>query len=74
MSDQTSIPVAKLVTAWAGAGVANFLHKVGITSWGEAAAAAAAVYSGLLIIEWSCKKIARFVRFVRERRSEGGPP
>jgi hypothetical protein len=40
----------KVGSAWA---------LIGITSWAEAAAALAAIYSLLLILEWLWKKIAR---------------
>ncbi|WP_313080415.1 hypothetical protein [Pulveribacter sp.] len=43
-------PLAKLFTLWAA---------VGISSWQEAAAAAAALYSFLLIFEWTWKKVWR---------------
>jgi hypothetical protein len=51
MNDSQTIasPGMKLMTAWA---------LVGITSWADAAAAAlAALYSLLLILEWCWKKI-----------------
>jgi hypothetical protein len=52
MNDSQTIasPGMKLMTAWA---------LVGITSWADAAAALAALYSVLLILEWCWKKIGR---------------
>ena len=62
MSDQTPLdvsqPVAKMITAWSGVGIAEFLQQLGITSWADAAAAAACMYSMLLIVEWAYKKIS----------------
>lgn len=62
MSDQTPLvvsqPVAKMITAWSGVGIAEFLQRLGITSWGDAAAAAACMYTMLLIVEWVYKKIS----------------
>lgn len=43
-------PLAKLLTVWAA---------VGISSWADAAAAAAFFYSCLLITEWFWKKFWR---------------
>ena len=49
MNDHTvSAPGLKIATAWAG---------VGITSWSDAAAAAATLYTTILIGEWLWKKI-----------------
>jgi hypothetical protein len=49
MQDSTvAAPIAKVVSAWA---------LFGITSWSDAAAAAALVYTLLLIGEWCWKKI-----------------
>ena len=45
-----SIPVAKLISVWVA---------FGITSWEKAAAAAAFLYSALLICEWFWKKFWR---------------
>ncbi|UBB15406.1 hypothetical protein [Comamonas odontotermitis] len=45
-----SIPVAKLISVWVA---------FGITSWEKAAAAAAFLYSALLICEWFWKKVWR---------------
>lgn len=50
------IKVAHAGVAWSGVGVAKFLETIGITSWGEAAAMAAFIYSCLLIIDWVWKK------------------
>lgn len=50
-----SQPGAKIVSVWLA---------FGITSWGEAAAAAATVYSLLLISEWFYKRFWRDI-FVR---------
>lgn len=62
MSDQTPLdvsqPVAKMITAWSGVGIAEFLQRLGITNWGDAAAAAACMYTMLLIVEWAYKKIS----------------
>lgn len=62
MSDQHSVivsqPVAKFVTAWSGVGLAEFLKSLGIATWGDAAAAAACMYSLLLILEWAYKKLS----------------
>jgi hypothetical protein len=43
-------PMAKIITAWAA---------VGITSWADAASAAALFYTMLLISEWFWKKFWR---------------
>jgi len=43
-------PATKILTAWAA---------VGLTSWTEIAAALAALYTFLLILEWLWKKLAR---------------
>jgi hypothetical protein len=69
MNDTTvSAPAVKIVSAWA---------LVGITSWADAAAALAAVYSLILILEWFWKKFTRpflerkgIVRRTRRRRSD----
>lgn len=51
MNDTTvSAPAVKIVSAWA---------LVGITSWADAAAALAAVYTSILILEWIWKKFTR---------------
>jgi hypothetical protein len=50
MDDTVKAPVIKAMTAWA---------LVGITSWADAAAAAAFLYSVLLIFEWCWKKFLR---------------
>ena len=50
-------PVIKAVAAWSGVGIAELLQSVGINTWGEAAAAAATLYTVFLIIEWVIKKI-----------------
>ncbi len=58
MSEHTTTveaPVAKMLTVWAA---------VGITSWADAAAAAAFFYSLLLITEWFWKKFWRDI-FIR---------
>lgn len=57
MNDDSSVslPMAKLLTVWAA---------VGITSWADAAAAAAFFYSLLLITEWFWKKFWRDI-FIR---------
>ena len=49
-------PVLKIVTVWAA---------VGITSWSEAAAFFATIYTSLLISEWLWKKIVKtmLIRF-----------
>lgn len=51
MSDRDiTAPVAKLATVWAA---------VGVSSWADAAALAAFLYSALLITEWFWKKFWR---------------
>ena len=55
-------PGIKLATAWAA---------VGITSWADAAAALAAAYSALLIIEWLWKKLMRPYLDRRAERLKG---
>lgn len=45
-----ALPGAKIASAWLA---------VGITSWSDAAAALAALYTVLLILEWVWKKLAR---------------
>ena len=74
MSDQTPLdvsqPVAKMITVWSGVGIAEFLQQLGITSWADAAAAAACMYSMLLIVEWLYKKIPSF----RQRTSKPDEP
>ena len=74
MSDQTPLavsqPVAKMITAWSGVGIAEFLQRLGITSWGDAAAAAACMYTMLLMVEWTYKKISLF----RQRTSKPDEP
>lgn len=47
---------AKAATVWAGA----WLGHLGIGSWGDAAAAAAFIYSLLLIVGWIARRIARW--------------
>lgn len=42
-----------------GAKVASVWTAVGISSWGDVASAAAAIYTALLICEWLWKKIGR---------------
>jgi hypothetical protein len=63
-----SAPAVKIGSAWA---------LVGITSWADAAAALAAVYSLILILEWIWKKFTRpflerkgIVKRTRRRRSD----
>jgi hypothetical protein len=46
----------KAATAWGGVGVAKCLEVIGVTSWGDAAAMLAALYSAILIGEWFYKK------------------
>ncbi len=53
MSDTVQAPVIKIATAWAA---------VGVTSWSEAAAALAAVYTSILIGEWLWRKLRPFVK------------
>lgn len=45
--------------AWSGVGLSKVLEAVGISSWGDAAAALAAVYSAILIAEWFWKRFRR---------------
>lgn len=47
---------AKAATVWAGA----WLGHLGIGSWGDAAAAAAFVYSLLLIAGWIGRRVTRW--------------
>jgi len=49
-SNDIQSPVAKVLSLWA---------VIGITSWADAAAFAAFVYSLILISEWVWKKLAR---------------
>lgn len=79
MSDQSQIlvpqPAAKIITAWSGVGIAELLQKFGITTWGDAAAAAACMYSLLLILEWLYKKslpiYTRTKAHIKERKTKG---
>lgn len=52
MQDRTEIaaPAAKIVSAWAA---------VCLTSWADIASFLAAIYSALLISEWSWKRVLR---------------
>lgn len=52
-------PVAKSATAMGSAGVAKWLDAIGITSWGDAAAAIAFIYTAALFLEWAWKKVLR---------------
>lgn len=45
-----ALPGVKIASAWAA---------VGITSWSDAAAALAAAYSAVLLLEWVWKKLGR---------------
>jgi len=47
---EVAAPAAKIFTAWAA---------VGITSWAEIASFLAAIYSALLIAEWTWKRALR---------------
>lgn len=58
MTPETKMDAIKATSAWAA---------IGITNWAEAAQAAAAIYSVLLIIEFVWK------RFLRERVSRCWP-
>lgn len=49
-NQQITAPGVKIITAWTA---------VGITSWSDAAAALAALYTLLLILEWMWKKMLR---------------
>lgn len=49
------VGLVKAATVWAGA----WLGQIGIGSWGDAAAAAAFVYSLLLIAGWVGRRVAR---------------
>jgi hypothetical protein len=51
--------IVKSATAWGGVVFAKYLEAIGITSWGDFAAACAAVYSLILIGEWVYKKFKR---------------
>lgn len=52
MNDGTvSAPVAKVISVWGAVWTAT-----GITSWAQAASAAATIYTLLLIAEWVWKK------------------
>lgn len=58
VNEQTVVaPATKVVTAWAA---------VGITSWSDVAAALAAVYTLILIVEWAWKKVVKH-RAVRKQ-------
>lgn len=46
----------KAAAVWSGWGVGELLAGVGISSWGEAASAAAFILSCLFIIDWFWKK------------------
>jgi hypothetical protein len=63
-------PVVKIVTAWAA---------VGLTSWADVAAALAALYTFLLILEWLWKKLGRpfcedrgWIKRQKRRRDDAG--
>jgi hypothetical protein len=49
-STEVTIPVLKVVSAWAA---------VGITSWTDIAAVLAAIYTALLLIEFLWKRVGR---------------
>lgn len=76
MSDVPTITlsntVAKATAAWSGVGLAKFLNSVGITTWGDAAAAAAFCYSLVLILEWVYKKVYCPLRDRRKDDQGGG--
>ena len=62
-------PGVKIVTAWAA---------VGITSWSDAAAALAALYTLILILEWLWKRLGRpfcekhgWLTRLKRRRGDG---
>lgn len=64
-----SHPVIKVFTVW--------LATLGVTSWGDLAAALAALYSLLLILEWCWKKFGRpfaesrgWVKRAKRRKSD----
>lgn len=52
MNEQATIaaPFTKMATVWAA---------IGITSWTEAASFVAFIYSAILLLEWTWKKIVR---------------
>lgn len=52
-------PVVKSATALGGAGIAKYMASIGITSWGDAAAAMAFAYSAVLFLEWWWRKAIR---------------
>lgn len=54
---ESRLQVLKATSAWGGVGVAKFLEQIGVTSWGDAAALAAFLYSCILIGEWAWKKL-----------------
>jgi hypothetical protein len=61
MADESTVgmPVAKVISVWAA---------IGITSWTEAAAFVAFLYSCILIAEWFWKK------FVKRKSCPPSPP
>lgn len=63
-------PVGKATLAWGGVGIAELLQAVGITTWGEAAAAAAFLYSTILIMEWAYKRV--LCPIIISRKSKDG--
>lgn len=49
----------KAGAAWSGVGLSKYLSMMGIETWGDAAAAAAFVYSLVLIGEWVYNKLKK---------------
>lgn len=46
----------KAASAWGGVGVAKWLEAIGITSWSDAAAMLAFLYTLALLGDWAWKK------------------
>lgn len=54
--DSASSTLPKLITAWTGFGTAEWLSRLGVHGWSDAAGMAATVYSLFLIGDWLLKK------------------
>lgn len=56
---EAAMSATKLGTAWGSVWIGQKLSALGIDSWGELAAAAAAIYSICLIAEFVWKKVVK---------------